>query len=145
MARELVPDALWDEVKGLIPPHPPHPRGGNEWADDRLCLRGIVFVLRTGCQWQDLPAEAFGVSGSTCWRRLRDWTVAGVWAAMHAKVFADLDAAGGVDHSLGSVDSASGRAVKGGRTPGRTRRTAASAGSSGTWRSTRRGRRRRCS
>ncbi len=127
MARELLPDALWDEVKGLIRPHPPHPKGGNAWADDRRCLRGIVFVLRTGIQWQELPAEAFGVSGVTCWRRLRDWTAAGVWPAMHARVLHELEAAGGVDHSIGLVGSASVRAVKGGRTPGRTRPTAAGA------------------
>ena len=132
MAKELLPDALWDEVKGLIPPHPPHPKGGCDWKDDRLCLRGIVFVLRTGIQWQDLPAEAFGVGGITCWRRLRDWARAGVWPAMHAKVLGDLEAAGGVDHSLGVVDSASVRAVLGGPIPGRTRPTGPSAGASGT-------------
>jgi transposase len=132
MARELVPDVLWEELKDLIPTHPPHPKGGADWADDRRCLRGIVFVLRTGLQWNELPAEAFGVSGVTCWRRLRDWTRAGVWPAMHARVLRDLESAGGVDHSLGVVDSASVRAVKGGRTPARTRRTGPRPGASDT-------------
>ena len=132
MATELLPDELWDRVKDLLPPHPPHPKGGNDWADDRLCLRGIVFVLRAGLQWNELPAEAFGVSGVTCWRRLRDWTRAGVWPAMHARVLGDLEDAGGVDHSLGVVDAAAVRAVKGGRTQGRTRRTGPRPGASGT-------------
>jgi transposase len=130
MARELLPDALWNELKDLIPAHRPHPKGGHDWADDRLCLRGILFVLRTGIQWTDLPAEAFGVSGVTCWRRLRDWTAAGTWPAMHARVLRDLEAAGGVDHSLGVIDSASVRAVKGGRIPDPIPRTGPNAAAS---------------
>jgi len=140
VAEDLVPDDLWAEVKDLIPPHPPQPRGGTAWKDDRACLRGIVFVLRSGTPWPLFPAAAFGVSGVTCWRRLRCWTRAGVWAAMHAKVLASLAAAGGVDRSIGTVDSQAVRAVFGGRTPGRTRRTAASAGASGTRSPTPRGR-----
>ena len=132
MAKELVPDALWDRVKALIPPHRPHPKGGNEWSDDRLCLRGIVFVLRSGIQWQLLPADAFGVSGSTCWRWLRDWTAAGVWPAMHKAVLREMEGAGGIDHGVGVIDSASGRAFFGGPTPGPTPSTAGKWGASGT-------------
>lgn len=132
MAKELLPDALWNELKPLLPPHPLQPKGGTAWADDRLCLRGILFVLRTGIQWNDLPAEAFGVSGVTCWRRLRDWTLGGVWAAIHAKVLHELEAAGGVDHSIGLIDSASVRAVKRGRRRDLIRRTGPSPGPSVT-------------
>ncbi|NOK31639.1 transposase [Corallococcus exercitus] len=70
MARKLVPDAPWERVRPLLPPHPPRPRGGRPPADDRACLRGI--------QWEELPHEVFGVSGMTCWRRLRDREKAGV-------------------------------------------------------------------
>lgn len=117
MATELLPDALWEEIRPLIPPHPPHPRGGNDFADDRLCLRGIIFVLRSGISWQLLPTECFGVSGSTCWRRLRDWTRAGVWDALHRKLLDRLGQLGEVDLSAAVIDSASIRAVFGGRTP----------------------------
>ena len=127
MSKELVPDDLWSEVASLIPRHPEHPKGGNAWADDRLCLRGIVFVLRSGIPWSMLPADAFGVSGVTCWRRLRDWTAAGVWPAMHATILAHLESIGGVDHSIGVIDSASVRACFGGRTPAPARSTAPSA------------------
>jgi hypothetical protein len=41
-----------------------------------------LFVLRTGIQWRDVPAE-MGCSGKTCWRRLVEWHAAGVWAALH--------------------------------------------------------------
>jgi transposase len=117
MAKELLSEELWNHVSLLIPTHPTQPRGGNAWKSDRLCLRGIIFVLRTGIPWSLLPAEAFGVSGVTCWRRLRDWTRAGVWSAMHARVLGQLEQAGCIDHSIGVVDSASVRAVFGGRIP----------------------------
>jgi len=38
-------------------------------------LTGIVFVLRTGIPWEDLPRE-LGCSGMTCWKRLREWSFA---------------------------------------------------------------------
>lgn len=116
--KELLPDELWNEVSALIPPHPEHPKGGNAFKDDRLCLRGIIFVLRSGITWDLLPTEAFGVSGVTCWRRLRDWSLAGVWPAMHQRILRHLEAMGAIDHSIGIVDSASVRAVLGGRIPG---------------------------
>lgn len=47
-----------------------------------MALAGIIFVLRTGIQWRDVPAE-MGGSGKTCWRRLVEWQVADVWAALH--------------------------------------------------------------
>ena len=50
---------------------------------DRAALTGILFVLRTGIQWEMLPLEMGCGSGITCWRRLRDWQEAGVWDALH--------------------------------------------------------------
>ena len=46
---------------------------------DWACLTGILFVLKTGIGWEDLPAEMNCGSGMTCWRRLRGWQAAGVW------------------------------------------------------------------
>jgi len=118
MANELLPEALWREVQPLLPPHPPHPKGGTMFKDDRRCLRGIIFVGRSGISWQLLPTELFGVSGSTCWRRLRDWTRAGVWPALHRRLLNRLGRLGHVDKEA-VVDSQSVRAVFGGATPGR--------------------------
>lgn len=47
-----------------LPPEPPKPKGGRPRVPDRTILAGILYRLRTGCQWQALPPE-FG-SGSTC-------------------------------------------------------------------------------
>jgi len=111
---------LWAEIEPLLPAHPPQPGGGRPFSDDRLCLRGLIFILRTGIPWQFLPTECFGVSGSTCWRRLSEWTKAGVWKAVHHKILNRLGVMGEIDLSTAVIDSASVRAVLGGRTPAPT-------------------------
>ena len=78
MAKPLLPDELWKRIEPLLPPHPPRPKGGRPPLDDRKALTGILFVLKTGIQWEYLPKEMGCGSGMTCWRRLRDWTQAGV-------------------------------------------------------------------
>lgn len=58
--------------------------------DNRKALTGILFVLKTGIAWEDLPQEMGCGSGMTCWRRLRDWQAAGVWQALHELLLAKL-------------------------------------------------------
>ena len=123
--HELVSDELWAVIAPLLPPHPPQPRGGHRWGPDRPALCGIIYVLKTGIQWQMLPLELGCGSGSTCWRRLRDWQAAGVWHALHRALLDRLGEADQIDWSRASVDSASVPAKRGARRPARTRRTAA--------------------
>ncbi len=133
MATELLPDALWEEIQPLLPPPPgPSPKGGRPPVDDRGALAGILYVDRYGIPWQALPTAAFGVSGSSCWRRLRDWTAAGVWPELHNRLLNRLGKAGGVDLGRVVVDSQSVRALRGVRTPAPTRRTAANRAASDT-------------
>lgn len=133
MAREVLPESLWEEAQPLLPPHPPpSPKGGRPFADDRAALAGILYVDRTGIGWQDLPTRLFGVSGSSCWRRLHDWTAAGVWPELHRRLLNRLGKADGVNLGRVSVDAQLVRAKKGARTPGPTLRTAGKAGASGT-------------
>jgi transposase len=61
----LVNDPLWNAVAPWLPKHPPAPRGGRPRIPDRLCLNGIVFVLREGLRWQSLPTALGWGSGST--------------------------------------------------------------------------------
>ena len=82
-ASNLVPDDLWEAIEPLFPEEPPKPQGGRPRIPDRAALGGIVFVLRTGCPWRLLPKELGCGSGTTCWRRLRDWQEAGVWQRLH--------------------------------------------------------------
>ncbi len=123
MAKPLVPDQLWAIVRPLLPPHPPQPKGGRRPVDDRACFAGILFVLKTGIGWEDLPKEMGCGSGMTCWRRLRDWNAAGVFQRLHEVLLAKLREAGQIDWDDVVVDSSSVRAVFGGRRPGPTRRT----------------------
>ena len=75
MAKPLLTDALWKRIEPLLPPHKPRRRRfpGRKPIDDRKALTGILFVLKTGINWEDLPQEMGCGCGMTCWRRLRDW------------------------------------------------------------------------
>lgn len=86
MAKPLVPDDLWAAIEPLLPPELPRPRGGRPVVPARATLAGILFVLRSGIPWEMLPAEMNCGCGMTCWRRLRDWQAAGVWAAFASGV-----------------------------------------------------------
>jgi transposase len=75
-------------------------------------------VLKTGIDWEDLPAEMGCGSGMTCWRRLRDWQLAGVWDRLHEALLAELNAADEIDWSRAVVDSGSVRALGAGEESG---------------------------
>ncbi|RYZ42962.1 MAG: IS5 family transposase [Myxococcaceae bacterium] len=119
MKRELVPEALWQRMEPLLPKRRRHRKGGRPFADDRAALRGILFVLKTGIAWEDLPAEVFGVSGITCWRRLNQWAKAGVFRKLQQKLLNELGMRGRIDWSRASFDSGSVRAPKGGPETGK--------------------------
>ena len=114
MAKPLVSDDLWAVVAPLLPPEPPKPQGGRPRVPDRACLTGILFVLKSGIPWEMLPQEMGCGSGMTCWRRLRDWHVHGVWDALHRVLLDRLGEAGQIDWSRASLDCASVPAKKGG-------------------------------
>ncbi len=81
MAKPLLADDLWELIQPLLPPAKPrrfrYP--GRKPVGDRDTLTGILFVLKTGIPWEDLPVEMGCGCGMTCWRRLHDWNAAGVW------------------------------------------------------------------
>ena len=131
MRKPLVSDELWAALEPLLPPERPKPRGGRPRCDDRAALTGIVFVLRSGVPWEMLPRE-LGCSGMTCWRRLRDWQDAGVWAGLHRVLLERLADAGHIDWSRASLDSASVAAKRGVPRPGRTQRIEANRARSAT-------------
>jgi transposase len=127
VAKPILDDELW----ALIEPHlpPPRPRRfrfpGRKPVGQRESLTGILFVLISGIAWEMLPRELGCGSGMTCWRRLRDWTEAGVWPEVHRILLSRLREADKIDWSWAVIDSASVRAVFGGTRPARTPRTAA--------------------
>lgn len=127
MAKPLVSDGLWARVEPLLPRVERRYRyPGRKRLEDRKVLTGILFVLKTGIPWEDLPQEMGCGSGMTCWRRLRDWNEAGVWERLHQVLLDELQDAGELDWSRAVVDSSHVRA-KGG-VPRRAPRRSIAAG-----------------
>jgi transposase len=124
MSRVLVDDDLWVIVEPLLPRWKPSPKGGKPRKSDRLCLTGILFVLKTGIPWEDFPQE-MGCCGMTLWYRLAEWQRAGVWKKLHRILLEHLQEAELIDWSRTAVDSASVRAVGGAKKPAPILRIAA--------------------
>jgi len=122
MAKPLISDALWEFIEPLLPPERPKPKGGRPAIPNRHALTGILFVLRTGIPWEYLPQEMGCGSGMSCWRRLQAWKQQGTWEKIHRVLLNKLRGAGQIDFSRAVVDSASVRAVFGGRKQARIRR-----------------------
>jgi transposase len=120
MARPIVDDRLWKLIEPLFPVKKRRFRyPGRKPLDNRATLTGILFVLKTGIPWEDLPQEMHCGSGMTCWRRLRDWYQAGIWSKVHQVLLNELREADQIDWSRAAVDSSSVRAVFGGTQTGR--------------------------
>jgi len=120
MASPLVPDELWEVVEPLIPKVERRYRyPGRKRIPDRLTLAGILFVLKTGIPWEELPQEMGCGSGVTCWRRLEEWQRQGVWQQLHEVLLAKLNAAGEIDWQRAAVDSSHVRAFGGASAPAR--------------------------
>ncbi len=135
MPKPLVADELWAVVEPLLPRQRPKPEGGRPRIDDRAALTGILFVLKSGIPWEMLPQEMGCGSGSTCWRRLRDWQEAGVWGKLHRVSLDRLGEADNIDWERASLDSASVPAKRGASEPVRIRRIRANRARSATlWR-----------
>ncbi|WP_414930712.1 IS5 family transposase [Streptomyces sp. SHP 1-2] len=112
-----VDDALWAVVEPLLPKverRARHP--GRKRHPDRLVFQGILFVLHTGISWEHLPQELGFGSGMTCWRRLAEWTEAGVWPRLHEVLLVKLRRADALDFSRAAVDGPRPGAKRGART-----------------------------
>ena len=108
-----LPNDLWKRVAPLLPPQRPKPKGGRPAVDDRIVFAGILYRLKTGCQWKALPRE-FG-SGSTCHRRMQHWVGVGVFQRVFELLVKYYDTRKGVKLDWTSLDGAMVKAPKGGR------------------------------
>lgn len=91
----MVTDEQWAKIEPLIPKHEPSRKGGRPKADDRLVFEGILWVLKTGARWKDLPDRY--PHPSTCWRRLRHWYEEDVLKDMWRAFLSELDHEGILD------------------------------------------------
>ena len=91
MARSgpLLTEAQWKKIAPLLPKPPKQRKGGRPWIENRRVLEGILWILRSGARWQDLP-EKFP-HPSTCWRRLRDWEERGIWLNIWRSFLSELN------------------------------------------------------
>ncbi|MFE6979477.1 IS5 family transposase [Streptomyces sp. NPDC057682] len=104
MGRGDLTNAEWDRLESLLPPG--GARGGR-WSDHRRVINGVLYRVRTGVQWRDLP-ERFG-PWETVYKRHRRWSADGTWTMLLSRIQAAEDAAGQIDWDV-SVDSTAVRA-----------------------------------
>jgi transposase len=124
LAPWLVSDERWERIEPLLPKVERRVRfPGRKRVPDRQALQGILFVLYTGIAWRHLPLGLGFGSGSTCYRRMVEWQQAGVWDKLHAKLLAELHAAGELEWSRAVADSSHVQAKKGAPRRARARLT----------------------
>jgi transposase len=111
--QRVLTDEQWQRIAPHLPEHRPSPKGGRPWANDRECLEGILWLLRTGSRWRDIPVDL--PSGCTCWRRLREWAGEGVLPEIHAILIEELSDLGALDLDELLGDATFIRAKKGAR------------------------------
>jgi transposase len=109
--KRVLTDAHWQHIAPLLPEHPRSPKGGRPWCDDRECLEGILWLLRNGGRWCDIPIDL--PSPSTCWRRLHAWANAGILQEIHTFLIQELDDLGKIDLDELLADATFIRAKKG--------------------------------
>jgi transposase len=109
-----IPDDLWKKIEPLIPPGKPHPLGCHRpRVPDKNAMNAILFVLRTGCQWNALKATGI-CSSSSSHRRFIEWTEAGVFEKFWKLGLVRYDKIKGIDWSWLSMDGAMTKAPLGG-------------------------------
>jgi transposase len=110
--KRVLTDKQWQRIAPHLPEHPPSPKGGRPRESDRECLEGILWLLRSGARWQDIPVDL--PSGSTCWRRLQEWASEGTLEEIQAILVEELRERGRIDLDELLADATFIRAKKGG-------------------------------
>jgi len=96
----------WERLKGLLPLQ--KPRTGRPAEDHRRIMNGMLWVLRTGAPWRDLP-ERYG-KWTTIYSRFQRWRKSGTWERVFAQLQTALDQDSNVDWEIHYIDSTTVRA-----------------------------------
>jgi transposase len=113
-SRYRVSDEVWAKIEPLLPKHPPSPQGGRPRVPDRKAMDGIVFVLRTGCQWNALNDTGI-CSSSTAHARFQEWVRAGVFLQFWEQGLMEYEEWKGLRWDWQSMDGAMTKAPLGGK------------------------------
>jgi transposase len=106
-------DEQWEKISKYLPkPKRRSRKGGRPPIDNRHVFEGLLWVLRSGARWKDLP-ESYP-SASTCWRRLVEWEDEGIWLTAWRAFLAELDDKGQLDWAETFADGSFSPAKKGG-------------------------------
>ena len=112
MAQDLT-DTQWTVIAPLLPQLPKRADGrGRPWRDSRAVLNGILWILRTGAQWAELPHRY--PPYQTCHRRFQQWQRAGVMERLLEALAKDLEQRGQINLDECFVDGSFSAAKKGG-------------------------------
>ena len=104
-------DEQWHLIADLFPETPVGPKGGRPVVASRPCVEGILWMLRSGARWKDLPK--YFPSTTTCWRRHKQWSESGIWEKAWARLARLLDREGRVKHVEAIADGTFSSAKKG--------------------------------
>jgi putative transposase len=119
-----VPDELWNVIEPILGELDPPAPTGRKRIEPRAALNGIIYQMRSGCQWNVLPRH-FG-DDSSVHRTFQRWVERGVFQRVWATLIEQCEELGGVNWEWQSADGALGKARFGGTMSGRTPRIAAS-------------------
>jgi transposase len=108
-----IPDKLWDNIVTILPKEKPENAVGRPIVPFRKVMDGIMYVLRTGCQWKMLPRE-YG-SGSTCHRRFQKWVRLDVFKNIWIRLLKIYDGKKGIKWNWQCIDSISIKSPLGGQ------------------------------
>jgi putative transposase len=108
-----VPDELWERIEPILQEYWPAKGTGRKVANWRAALNGIIFRMRTGCQWNQLPKQ-FG-DDSTVHRWFQRWCKDGVMERIWAALVEECDELGGLNWEWQSADGAMAKARFGGK------------------------------
>lgn len=100
----------WKLIKPLLPKQN-FKKGGRPRKNDRRTLNGILWVLRTGAQWSEIPRR-YGYP-TTCWRRLKVWQELGVWEKIWKALLGTLHKRDKIDWAVAFLDGSFVPAKKG--------------------------------
>lgn len=107
-----IPDDLWEEIKSIIFEMDPPKHTGRKRVNPRQMLNGIIYRMRSGCQWNQLPKNLG--DDSTIHRTFQRWIECGLFSMIWAAIQSRCEEVGGVDWEWQSADASMGKARLGG-------------------------------